>query len=79
MTRKRIRRTPAARKTRPVEPSIKDPGSVGPADSEDEAGTYAPLRSRDDSGESDDGVIAQGPPAERAAAPRARRRKEAIR
>ena len=35
MTRKRIRRTPAARKTRPVEPSIKDPGSVGPADSED--------------------------------------------
>jgi hypothetical protein len=45
-------------------------------DSEDQAGTYAPLRSRGDTGESDEGVFAQGPlPPKR----KIKHRKEALR
>ena len=49
-------------------------------DSEDAAGTYAPPRSRYDTGESDDGVFAQGPLlGSTLDIPRIRRRKEVLR
>lgn len=80
MTRKISGSRRHARKPRPVPPSIRDPGLTTALDSEDAAGTYAPRRSKDDTGESDEGVFAQGPlPAAPASRPRAKRRKEATR
>ena len=38
-------------------PVVPDRRRVTPADSEDEAGTYAPRKSETDTGESDDGVL----------------------
>lgn len=40
---------------------VTDRRYVKPDDSEDQAGAYAPLKSADDSGESDDGVLAHAP------------------
>lgn len=54
------RKAAKPRRRRPVEPPIRDPGRILPVDSEDEAGTYAP-GSPHDTGESDEGVLAQGP------------------
>lgn len=77
MTRKHSRRGKIARKPRPVEPPIKDPGTVRALDSEDQAGTYAPIHSWGDTGENDEGVFAQGPlPDSPARTSRAKRRKE---
>lgn len=76
MTRHRIRRTAKARRMRPAKPPIADPGPIRPMDSEDQAGTYAPIHSPGDTGENDDGVLAQGPqPPRRRRAP-VNRRKE---
>lgn len=61
MTRKHSRRGKTGRKPRPVAPPIRDPGTVRALDSEDQAGTYAPLHSAADTGENDEGVFAQGP------------------
>ena len=60
MNRTRGRRKPKAGR-RPVAPPIRDPGHVRALDSEDQSGTYAPARSPYDTGESDEGVFAQGP------------------
>lgn len=80
MKRKQNRPKASAKKSCPVEPPIRDPGPVTPVDSEDAAGAYAPLRSRDDTGESDEGVFAQGPlPESTPKTPRTKRRKEALR
>ncbi len=59
MPRTRIKAKP--RRRRPVAPPIRDPGRIRPLDSEDQAGTYAPPRSPHDTGESDEGLFAQGP------------------
>jgi len=78
MTRHRTRRKAKAA-PRPARPPISDPGPVRPTDSEDQAGTYAPLHSAGDTGENDEGVFAQGPqPPRRRQAP-FKRRKEALR
>lgn len=75
MRRHRARRKAKAGK-RPAKPPISDPGPIRPMDSEDQAGTYAPLHSAGDTGETDEGVFAQGPqPPRRRTAP-VRRRKE---
>lgn len=60
MPRQHARRK--AKKQRPAAPPIGDPGYVSPIDSEDQAGTYAPPHSESDTGESDDGVLVEGPP-----------------
>lgn len=73
MTRHRTRSK--ARRMRPAAPPISDPGPIRPADSEDQAGTYAPIHSAADTGETDEGVFAQGPQAPRRQAP-VKRRKE---
>ncbi len=55
-----MRRSTSARKKgakKAPSPVILDRRRVSPADSEDEAGTYAPRKSEDDTGESDDGVL----------------------
>lgn len=77
MTRMRGRIKAKARRRRPVAPPIRDPGPVRALDSEDQAGTYAPLSSDEDTGETDEGVFAQGPLPPRKS--RAKRRKEALR
>lgn len=61
MPRTRIAAKPKPRRRRPVAPPIRDPGRVRPLDSEDQAGTYAPPSSPHDTGESDEGMFAQGP------------------
>lgn len=63
MARQHIRRK--AKRTRPAKPPIRDPGAIRAMDSEDQSGTYAPANSSDDTGESDEGVFAQGPPSSR--------------
>lgn len=61
-------------------PPIRDPGTVRPLDSEDQAGTYAPIHSAADTGENDEGLFAQGPlPDPPSRTSRAKRRKEAHR
>lgn len=70
------RKPKAKHRRRPVPPPIRDPGCVRALDSEDQAGTYARARSAEDTGESDEGVFAQGPLPPRR---RARTRKEALR
>lgn len=62
MTRQHSRRRAKSKKQRPAVPPIGDSKYVRPLDSEDQAGTYAPRNSADDTGESDDGVLIQGPP-----------------
>jgi hypothetical protein len=59
MTRKPSRRKPGAPKKRSPVPAYRRP--VAAIDSEDEAGTYAPRNSPDDTGESDDGFLARSP------------------
>ncbi|MBI2386213.1 MAG: hypothetical protein HYV14_09395 [Elusimicrobia bacterium] len=62
---------------RPSAPSIRDPGTIRPLDSEDQAGTYARPDSGNDTGESDEGVFAQGPlPSKKR---KTKHRKEALR
>lgn len=62
--------------TRPVAPPVRGPGTVRELDSEDQSGTYARPDSGDDTGESDEGVFAQGPlPPKK----KAKHRKEALR
>jgi len=74
MTRKRSRRTPGARRAlADAVPAYRRP--VTAIDSEDEAGTYAPSNSPDDTGESDDGFLARSPL--RAGASRPKKKKEA--
>lgn len=73
-TRGRIKAKP---RRRPLAPPIRDPGPVREADSEDQTGTYASPSSERDTGESDEGVFAQGPLPPRTS--RAKRRKEALR
>lgn len=75
MRRARGKSKPKAR--RPVPPPIRDPGPIRAVDSEDQAGTYARPCSARDTGESDDGIFAQGPLPPRES--RKRRRKEAHR
>lgn len=70
-------RTKSKSRRRPVPPPIRDPGSVRALDSEDQTGAYAPPGSDGDTGESDEGVFAQGPLPPRTA--RAKRRKEPLR
>ena len=72
MTLKLRRRKPGARKTRSAVPAYRRPVAAG--DSEDEAGTYAPHDSPEDTGESDDGVLARSPL--RAGASRPKKMKE---
>ncbi|MDD5301627.1 MAG: hypothetical protein PHS14_00845 [Elusimicrobia bacterium] len=80
MAHKRRRRSKAARKPRPVAPSIRDPGPIRSLDSEDQAGTYALIHTENDTGENDEGVFAQGPLDESPSrSSRAKRRKEALR
>lgn len=69
MPRTRIKAKPKPRR-RPVAPPRLDSGRIRPLDSEDQAGTYAPPRSPDDTGESDEGVFAQGPPPPRRTRPK---------
>lgn len=59
MPRIRVKARPKPRR-RPVAPPIRDPGRIRPSDSEDQAGTYAPGTPHD-TGESDEGIFAQGP------------------
>lgn len=61
MPRTRRAVKPMPRRRRPLAPPIRDPGRVRPLDSEDQAGTYAPPASPHDTGESDEGIFAQGP------------------
>lgn len=70
MTRPHSRRRAKARKPRPAAPPIADPGPIRAMDSEDQAGTYAPIDSDDDTGETDEGVLAQGPLAAARKAPK---------
>lgn len=80
MTRKRSRPRGGARKRPSAAAVLTDSRRVTPLDSEDEAGTYAPPGSEADTGESDDGVLAQGPPPSLPSRmSRAKRRKEALR
>lgn len=80
MTHKHSRRSRRARKPRPVAPPIRDPGPIRPLDSEDQAGTYAPMHSPYDTGESDEGVFAQGPLTDSPSrTSRVKRRKEGLR
>jgi hypothetical protein len=74
MARKPSRRKPGARKPRSAVPAYRRP--VAAIDSEDEAGTYAPRNSPDDTGESDDGFLARSPL--RAGASRSPKKKEAV-
>lgn len=62
---------------RPAAPPVRDPGTVRELDSEDQSGTYARPDSGDDTGESDEGVFAQGPLPPKSERPK--RRKEATR
>lgn len=50
-----------ARRRRPAAPPVRDPGTVRALDSEDQAGTYAASSSDGDTGESDEGLFAEGP------------------
>lgn len=72
MPRRHIRRK--AKKPRPAAPPAGDSSYVRPLDSEDQTGTYAPPHSDGDTGESDDGVLVEGPPSssppKQASAPR---------
>lgn len=77
MRRTRGRIKAKVRRRRPVPPPIRDPGPIRALDSEDQAGTYAPASSECDTGESDEGVFAQGPLPPRIS--RAKRRKEPLR
>lgn len=63
--------------TRPAAPPTRGPGIVREADSEDQSGTYARPDSGDDTGESDEGVFAQGPLPPKKEKPK--HRKEALR
>lgn len=63
--------------TRPAAPPVRGPGTVRELDSEDQSGTYALRDSGDDTGESDEGVFAQGPLPSKSERPK--RRKEATR
>jgi hypothetical protein len=77
MTRNRGRTKAKAPRRRPVAPPIRDPGPVRALDSEDQTGTYARPCSECDTGESDDGIFAQGPLPPKAAL--IKRRKEPLR